>query len=245
MKQLCKTLVMSATYRQSGQVTPEKRTADPRNALFSRGPRFRLTAEVIRDQALAVSGLLSSKMHGPSVMPPQPDGIWRTVYSGMNWKTSTGEDKYRRAIYTFWRRTSPYPSMTTFDAGSGEYCVVRRVRTNTPLQALVTLNDPAFVEAAGALGKQMAAASGKSPADRIAYGFRCVLTRPPELMELVRLTQLYTATERDFRSKPEAAKALLKAASLSETAETDTPSLAAYMTIANVLLNLDEALTKP
>lgn len=244
MKQLCKSIVMSATYRQSALGAALSRKADPRNLWLSRGPRVRLPAEVIRDQALAVSGLLSAKMHGPSVMPPQPDGIWRTVYSGMQWKTSAGEDRYRRALYTFWRRSSPYPSMTTFDAGSGEYCVVRRVRTNTPLQALVTLNDPAFVEAAGALGRRMLTARGDTRA-RLAYAFRCVLVRPPVPEELARLERLYTASLADFMKRPDAALSLLKAANAETIAKRDRPDFAACITVANVLLNLDETLTKP
>ncbi|MFN3649445.1 MAG: DUF1549 domain-containing protein [Armatimonadota bacterium] len=244
-KQLCKTIVMSATYRQAARVSPEKATRDPNNQLFSRGPRFRLPAEVIRDQALASSGLLSDKMHGPSVMPPQPDGLWKTVYSGLTWKTSEGEDRYRRGLYTFWRRSTPYPSLTTFDAGSGEFCVVRRVRTNTPLQALVTLNDPAFVEAAGALGRRMVEAPGADVRARLAYGVRWVLVRPAAGTELARLERLHAATLADYREKPEAATALLKAAGQSPKAGQDAADLAAYVVVANVLLNLDEALTKP
>jgi hypothetical protein len=244
-KHLLKTIVMSATYRQAGTATPIRIKADPRNMLFSRGPRFRLPAEVIRDQALAVSGLLSAKMHGPSVMPPQPDGLWKTVYSGMRWQTSAGEDRYRRALYTFWRRTSPYPSMTTFDAGSGEFCIVRRVRTNTPLQALVTLNDPAFVEAAGALGKAMLSESLPTARDRIVAGFRRVLSRPPTKAETTRLEGLYNTSLAGFRHKPDSAKSLLGAANVPTLPNHDTAEQAAYTVLANVLLNLDETLTKP
>lgn len=244
-KQLLKMIVMSATYRQAAQSTPEKLKADPTNALLSRGPRFRLPAEVIRDQALAVSGLLSAKTHGPSVMPPQPDGIWKTVYSGLKWKTSEGDDRYRRSLYTFWRRTSPYPSLTTFDAGSGEFCVVRRIRTNTPLQALVTLNDPAYVEAAGALGRTMLKGKATKTRDRLLAGYYRTLARKPAAPELDRLVRLFDTTLADFRAKPEAAKALLAAASAQPLKDHDTATYAAYLVVANVLLNLDEALTKP
>ena len=132
---------------------------------------------MIRDQALAASGLLSQKMFGPSVMPPQPDGLWKSAYSGEKWVTATGEDRYRRGLYTFVKRTAPYPAMTTFDAPSREICTVRRINTNTPLQALVTLNDPAFVEMAQALARKMHAA-GKTPEERIAHGLQRALVRP-------------------------------------------------------------------
>src|SRR6185369_11547250 len=148
--QLLRELVLSATYRQDPTVTPELIERDPGNRLLARGPRTRLSAEMVRDQALAVAGLLSAKIGGPPVMPPQPEGIWRTVYNGGKWVTSPGEDKHRRAIYTFVRRTSGYPSFLTFDAPSREVCTVRRIATSTPLQALVTLNDPVYIEAATA-----------------------------------------------------------------------------------------------
>ena len=150
MKALIKEIVMSGTYRQSSIVTPELYQKDPNNELYARGPRIRLTAEEIRDQALAVSGL-----YGPGVMPPQPDGVWQSVYSNESWVESKGKDKYRRAIYTYLKRTSPYPSFITFDAGSREVCTIRRTVTNTPLQALVTLNDPVYLEAAYSFAKSM------------------------------------------------------------------------------------------
>ena len=155
MKALIKDIVMSGTYRQSSENSPELYQKDPNNELYARGPRKRLTAEQIRDQALAVSGLLSDKMYGPGVMPPQPDGVWQSVYSNEEWVESKGEDKHRRAVYTYLKRTSPYPSFITFDAGSREVCTIRRTVTNTPLQALVTLNDPVYLEAAYTLGKLM------------------------------------------------------------------------------------------
>ena len=145
VKEILKEIVMSATYRQSSKTTPDRLEKDPYNRLLSRGARFRLSAEQIRDQSLAVSGLLETKFGGKSVMPPQPEGIWNVVYSNHKWETKP-EDKYRRGLYTFWRRTTPYPSMTSFDSPSREFCVSRRIRTNTPLQALVTLNDPVYLE---------------------------------------------------------------------------------------------------
>ena len=131
---------------------------DARNRLLARGPRTRLTAEMVRDQALSAAGVLSPRVGGPPVMPPQPEGVWQVVYNGSKWETPPGDDRYRRALYTYWRRTSPYPSFMTFDASSREVCTARRVVTNTPLQALVTLNDPVYFEAARALAKRMAAA---------------------------------------------------------------------------------------
>jgi hypothetical protein len=229
LKGLLKTIAMSATYRQGAAVTPESLAADPRNRLLSRGPRFRLSAEMVRDQALAASGLLTRKLGGPSVMPPQPAGVWKSTYSGAKWRDATGPDRYRRGLYTFLKRTSPHPAMLTFDAGSGEVCQIRRVRTNTPLQALVTLNDPAFVEAAGALSKRM-----KS----LEHGFRLVLIRPPSQTELKRLADLHATLAGDFAKDPEAAQALLKSAGLTE-------GDAAMVAVANVLLNLDEVVMKP
>ncbi|MCP5116022.1 MAG: DUF1553 domain-containing protein, partial [bacterium] len=148
MKGILKKIVMSATYRQASDVGPELLERDRFNRLLARGPRVRLDAEMVRDQMLAASGLLSKKMYGPPVMPLQPDGVWQVVYNRDRWETSSGEDRYRRAVYTLWRRTSPYPAAMTFDAPSAELCTMRRIRTNTPLQALVTLNDPLSIEAA-------------------------------------------------------------------------------------------------
>ena len=229
LKRLLKTIVMSKTYRQSSVAAPESLAADPRNRLLSRGPRFRLSAETVRDQALAASGLLTRQLGGPSVMPPQPAGVWKSTYSGETWKNATGPDRYRRGLYTYLKRTSPHPAMLTFDAGSGEVCQIRRVRTNTPLQALVTLNDPAFVEAAGALSKRM---------KNLAHGFRLVLTRPPTAKERKRLKQLYKTLKADFADDPESARQLLKSAGLED-------GDAAMVAVANALLNLDETLMKP
>ncbi|MFT6178764.1 MAG: hypothetical protein ACJAQT_004266 [Akkermansiaceae bacterium] len=229
LKQLLKTIVLSKTYQQSSKITPDLLAADPRNRLLSRGSRFRLSAEMVRDQSLAASGLLTRKIGGPSVMPPQPSGIWKSTYSGDKWKNATGPDRYRRGVYTYLKRTSPYPSMTTFDAGSGEVCQIRRVRTNTPLQALITLNDTAFVEAAGALSSRMT---------DLAHGFRLVLIRPPSEQELGRLQKLLATMKEHYENDPSAAKELLTAAGLKE-------GDAAMVAVANVLLNLDETLMKP
>jgi hypothetical protein len=145
IKKLLKEMVLSATYRQSSKVNEELLKKDPNNKFYARGARVRLSAEQLRDQSLAVSDLLSKKMYGPSVMPFQPDGIWRSPYNHDAWRISKGEDQFRRAIYTYWKRTAPYPSMITFDGGAREVCITRRIRTNTPLQALTTLNDSAYL----------------------------------------------------------------------------------------------------
>ena len=236
-KQLLKTIVLSDTYRQSAVTSAAKIAADPRNRLYSRSPRFRLSAEEVRDQALAVSGLLTERLGGPSVMPPQPDGVWKSTYSGEQWRNATDDNRYRRGLYTYKNRTSPFPAMLTFDAGSGEVCQIRRIRTNTPLQALVTLNDTVYLEAAGALAKHMQAA-GETPREQIAHGFSRVLIRPAQAIELDRLLMVYEQFADLYKDQPEQAKRFLMSAGL----EDGDPRLVA---VANVLLNLDETLTKP
>lgn len=208
VKAMLTTMVTSTTYRQTSNVTPDRLEADPDNALLSRGPRFRLSAEMLRDQALAASGLLSAKMGGPPVMPWQPAGIWQVVYSSKQWETSPGEDRYRRALYTLWRRTSPYPSMTTFDAPSGETCTIRRIRTNTPLQALVTLNDPTLMEAAQHLAKRSSQAGGPSATGRLDHIFRSVLSRPPSEREIDRLLALRDSAASELRRDRDSAMKL-------------------------------------
>lgn len=244
MKQFLKLLVTSAAYQQSSKVTDELYERDPENRLLARGPRFRLSAESVRDQALFVGGLLSSKMFGPSVKPPQPPiGLSAAFGSTIDWKTSDGEDRYRRGIYTEWRRSNPYPSMITFDAPNREVCTIRRARTNTPLQALVTLNDPVYIESAQALAGRMVS-TGKSPSERAIAGFRICLARPPYEHELTRLVTLFEESRAEFAKSPEQAK-LMATNSLSPApAETELADLAAWTVVANVLLNLDEMLMK-
>ena len=191
IKAMHRLIVTSATYRQSSRITPELLAKDPENRLLARGPRVRLEAEVIRDSALRVSGLLAEKIGGPSVFPPQPPGVTTDgAYGGLAWKISPGGDRYRRGLYTFSKRTAPYATFTTFDAPSGEVCVARREVSNSPLQALTLLNDPVFEEAAQALGRMMAA-SGGSVEDRAGVLFRRCLTRPPDAVELSMLVQFY------------------------------------------------------
>ncbi len=244
LKELIKTIVLSNTYQQTFVADEERLKKDPRNVLLSRGPRFRLTAESVRDQALHIAGLLSKKMGGKPVMPPQPDGLWRSTYNGTQWETSLGEDRYRRGIYTFWKRTTPYPSMETFDATTREVCQIRRISTNTPLQALVTLNDPVYIEAALALGQRMLMVTAKSDADRIAFGLRRALGRPPQSEEIKRLEALLLKAKSDFDSNASAASALLKGIAFERSPGISDPSLAAWTVVANAILNLDELLTR-
>lgn len=243
MKKLCKTIVMSATYQQSSAVSPELLQKDRFNRLLARGPRFRLEAEMLRDQSLAVSGLLSRKLYGPSVMPPQPDGIWRSTYNLDKWKTSPGEDKYRRGLYTFIKRTSPYPSLITFDGPSREICTIRRVTTNTPLQALVLLNDPVYVEAAQALARRMSQIEGSIDA-QLAAGFEAALIRPPQPRELAILRKLYDQRLKFYQQDAAAAEKMAVQPLGPPNAGTQLSVLAALTAVSNVILNLDEFVSR-
>ncbi|HET6327426.1 MAG TPA: PSD1 and planctomycete cytochrome C domain-containing protein [Planctomycetaceae bacterium] len=245
-KALIRRLVTSATYRQSSRETPEVVQKDSANRLYSRAPRFRMEAEMVRDQALALSGLLSQRMKGPSVFPPQPDGLWRAAFNGSDrtWATSPGAEAHRRGLYTFWRRTIPYPSMTTFDAPSREVCSVRRVRTNTPLQAFVTLNDPVYVEAAQALSRRIMLEGGLSPRERCRFALRLCLARPPKPEQVAELEALLLDERRHYQADLPAARALAVGAEGTLPAGLDAADLAAWTVVANVLLNLDGVLTK-
>ena len=245
-KWLVRLLVTSATYRQSARITPEALRKDPANRLLARAPRFRLEAEMVRDQALALSGLLSQKMKGPSVFPPQPAGLWRAAFNGRDraWTTSDGPERHRRGLYTFWRRTIPYPSMTTFDAPSREVCSVRRTRTNTPLQAFVTLNDPVYVEAAQALARRIVQEGGTSPEERCRYALALCLCNTPKPMQVDELVSLLLAERKHYREDHKAAHALASEPLGNVPAGMDEPELAAWTVVANVLLNLDAVLTK-
>jgi hypothetical protein len=244
LKQLCRYIVTSATYQQTSDTTPELLERDLYNTLYARGPRFRLEAEMLRDQALAVSALLSPKMFGPPVYPPQPDGIWQIVYSGESWMTSTGEDRYRRSLYTYWRRTSPYPSMTTFDAPSREVCTPRRIRTNTPLQALVTLNDPVYIEAAQALARRMINEGGPIASDRAARGLALALARQPRPEEIDAILSLVADEYQTYRDNPADALAIATNPLGPLPDNLDPAEAAAWTIAANVILNLDEFLTR-
>ncbi|HYG78000.1 MAG TPA: PSD1 and planctomycete cytochrome C domain-containing protein [Planctomycetota bacterium] len=241
MKSLLRTIVTSATYRQSSRTTRELLEKDPYNKLLAHAPRFRMEAEMIRDCTLAISGQLSLKMLGPSVFPYQPDGIWNIPYNGDRWSLSNGEDRYRRGLYTFWRRTSPYPSMVSFDAPSREFCTVRRVRTNTPMQALTTLNDPAYFDAAKNLAQRLKKEGGADEKAKLTFGFKLCTARAPKATELEKLLALYTQQAQKLKADAAGAKAITKGMSVPEA---ELPELAALTVVANVLLNLDETLTK-
>ncbi|MGQ0637067.1 MAG: PSD1 and planctomycete cytochrome C domain-containing protein [Planctomycetaceae bacterium] len=245
VKRLLKLIVMSATYRQTSQVTADRLDADPRNRLLSRGPRFRLEAEMVRDQALALSGLLSRKTHGPSVYPPQPPGVWQIAFSfERNWATSTGEDRYRRGLYTFWRRSAPYPSLVAFDAPTRELCTLRRNRTNTPLQALVTLNDPVYVEAAQAMARRIVREAGETDAARARFGLELCRARPATSEQIAEVLALYRQSLNDCATD-ETAAAQLATDPLGPLPEgASATELAAWTVVANVLLNLDSVLMK-
>ncbi|NWK56798.1 DUF1553 domain-containing protein [Verrucomicrobiaceae bacterium N1E253] len=233
LKKMLREIVLSSTYRQSHQSTTTLTQKDPRNRLLARGPRTRLSAEMIRDQALLGSGLLNRNLYGPSVMPPQPKGVWQTVYSGAKWKTSTGGQQHRRALYTYWRRTSPYPSLLTFDASSREICTPRRIATNTPLQALVTMNDPAYLECAQALANKMTTSGGATPEQQLVYAVQLINSEAPSPKVVKSLLTLYRESLAIYQTQPELSKQLAT-----------TPEQAALVLCANAILNTDEALTK-
>jgi hypothetical protein len=242
-KEFLKLIVMSATYRQSSNVDSHLIEIDPKNRLLARGPRFRLSAEMIRDQALAVSGLLSEKLGGPSVNPPRPKLNLRAAFGGStDWETSQGEDKFRRGLYTTWRRSMPYPSMDAFDAPSREVCTVRRIRTNTPLQALVTLNDPVYIEAAEALAGRILNEGGESDSEKLKFGFELCTAREANAQELEVLHKTFQALLSRF-SQNEAEAEKLKALNMNENSQASAITQAAWTVLANVLLNLDETLT--
>ncbi|MCW1922624.1 DUF1553 domain-containing protein [Luteolibacter arcticus] len=244
IKRFIRLIVTSETYRQSSKIASGMAERDPENRLLARGPRVRLTAEMVRDQALATSGLLSPEMYGPSVRPVRPAlGLSAAFGGGLDWQTSTGGDQHRRALYTEWRRTSPYPSMATFDAPSREICTLRRDRSNTPLQALVLLNDPVYVEAAQALARRLMA-TASAPEDVIREGFRRVLSRVPSGTELKRLLELRQELLADYRKDPKKAAEMATVPIGPLPAGADANELAAWTAVAGVLLNLDETLLK-
>ena len=234
VKTLIKTILMSSTYQQSSVISKEKLAVDSENTYYARGPRLRLSAEQIRDQALYISGLLSDKMYGPGVMPPQPEGIWEHAYLGNLWKTSTGSDRYRRGVYTYLKRTSPYPSMITFDAGSREVCLVGRSPTNTPLQALVTLNDPVYLEAAMHFAKNQ---QREKIENTISEMYQKATFRDLEAKKMETLLTLFHESKKVFEADPDQLKDFF---GLGEAVDATTASLAI---VANAIMNLDEFLT--
>ena len=248
VKRFFKLLVTSATYRQSAAATPDKLERDAANRLLSRGPRFRLDAEVVRDHAISVSGLLSPKIGGPSVKPYQPDGVWEAVAMiGSNtrdYRRDSGENLYRRSMYTFWKRSAPPASMDVFNAPSREVCAVRRERTNTPLQALVTLNDPQFVEAARHLAQHTLVHGSPSTDTRLDYLARRLLCRPLEDAELTVVRTSLAALSEHYAAHAEDARQLLSVGESKADSSLDAAELAAWTMLANQLMNLDEVLNK-
>jgi hypothetical protein len=249
VKAMQKLIVMSATYQQYSRTAPELREKDPENRLLARGPRLRLPAEMIRDNALVVSGLLNERIGGPSVYPYQPTGLWEEtsygdVYSAQSYSPGSGKDLYRRSMYSFWKRTSPPPSLITFDAPDREKCTARRSATNTPLQALVLMNDPTYVEAARWLAQRMLTEAGVDPKQRIAFAFRLVTARAPTSQEIKILRELAESQAAEYRTQSKAVDQLLHVGESNANTKLNAAELAAWTIVASAILNLDEAITK-
>ncbi len=238
-KTLLKQLVMSATYRQDSRLSPEIAEKDPSNKWYARGPRTRLTAEQVRDQALSISGVLSNKMYGPGVMPWQPEGIWLSPYNRAKWINSQGEDQYRRAVYTYWKRTAPYPSMITFDGVPRVLCTARRIRTNTPLQALVTLNDSAYLDMARHFAHRMEKEGGATLAGQLGKGYQLMLFKPLQPNKQKVFETLYQKAVTEFSADTLKTRQMLGSKSVPAK-----PQSAALVVVANAMLNLDEVVTK-
>lgn len=247
VKRLIKQIVMSATYRQDSRCTDEVLERDPDNRLLARGPRFRLQSEFVRDNALAISGLLlKDKMGGPGVKPYQPPGLWAEVGLGGNpkFRQDKGEALYRRSLYTYWKRSAPPPNQQIFDAPTREKCTIQRPRTNTPLQALVTMNDVQFVEAARHFAERLMKEGGKSPAERVAYAYTLATTRKPNANEQRIVESVYSDSLKHYRGDAEAAKKLLSNGESKRDESLDVSEHAAWTIVASTVLNLDETLTR-
>jgi hypothetical protein len=246
VKALLKEIVLSATYRQSSRVTPELLERDPHNRLLARGPRFRLSAETLRDNALAVSGLLTLKIGGPSVKPYQPEGLWEdvSVERRVKYQPDKGPDLYRRSMYTFWKRTCPPPGMTAFDAPDRETCTIRRARTNTPLQALVLMNDPTYLEAARKFAERILHEGGADDQSRIQYAYRVALTREPRSNEQALVLALLGEARQKFAGASPEAEKFLRIGDSPRDEKVSPAELAAWTTLGSVILNLDETITK-
>jgi mono/diheme cytochrome c family protein len=238
-KKLIRTIVMSATYQRDSKISPEQLEKDPTNKYYARGARVRLSAEQLRDQALFASGLISNKMYGPSVFPYQPKGIWLSPWNGAEWTQSKGEDQYRRALYTYWKRSAAYPSMLTFDGVSREVCTVRRIRTNTPLQALTTLNDSAYIDIARNFAYRLQSVAGSNIEQQIKTGFKLATLHDIDEKSLQALMKLYDTAYNQFKKNPDKACEIVGGINEHTNAET-----AALITVANAILNLDEVVTK-
>ncbi len=244
VKALQKTIVMSAAYRQASRVTAELLQKDPDNRLLARGPRFRLGPEVIRDQALAVSGLLVERVGGPSVKPYQPAGLWQELGGGSGYKQDQGEGLYRRSLYSYWKRTVAPPFMVNFDSPNREQCWVFEYRTNSPLQALELMNDVTFLEAARKLAERMMTEGGASAEERVSYGYRLVLARAPDAARRQALLKAWNGFSESFRGTAGAAREFLKQGESAVRPGLDEAELAAYAGVAGLLLNLDETISK-
>ncbi len=247
LKSLHRLIVSSATYRQSSRTTPALQEQDPFNRLLARGPRLRVEAEGVQDIALRVSGLLSPKIGGPSVFPMLPEGVMSLSYGPIPWNVSEGDDRYRRAMYTFWKRSVPYPALVTFDAPTAEQSCVRRMRSNTPLQALVTLNEPTFNQAARWLGYRALAEGGKDDDARLNHAFRLCTARRPDVTELKSLRRLLDDARKDFAASPKDAATVAFADPKNPVPMppgATTVDLAAWSAVGRALLNLDETITK-
>ena len=249
MQTMLKLMLTSATYRQSSRVTPEKLELDADNLLLSRGPRYRFDAEIVRDNALALSGLLFKRIGGPSVKPPQPGGLWKAVgFTGSNTDTfrkDSGSDKvHRRSLYTFWKRTAPPPQMNILDAPSREACTIRRERTNTPMQALMLMNDPQFFEAARVFAERTIKFGGNTPEERIAYMFELATAREPKPTEAALILNTMQVHAEELKANPEAAKELIAVGESKPDEKLDAVEVATWTMIANLILNLDEVLNK-
>ena len=230
---------MSATYQQESKITPELLQKDPYNRYYARGARVRLSAEQVRDQALCISGELCDSMYGPSVYPWQPKGIWLSPWNSKDWEQSKGKQQYRRALHTYWKRSSAYPSMITFDGVSREVCTVRRIRTNTPLQALATLNDSAYIDMARYFAQRMQTEAGNNIQQQIKFGYERATYHAANEKTLAALMNLYNEAFSQFKNDPAKTCRMLGGTTKSTDAET-----AALMVVANAILNLDEVLTK-
>jgi len=244
IKKLHRLIVTSATYRQASDVSPELLRFDPENRLLARGPRRRLSAEAVRDQALFVSGLLTEKIGGPSVKPYQPDGLWQEIATDTDYIQSQGDDLYRRSLYTYWKRTVAPPTMVTFDATSREACTVQRSRTNTPLQALALMNDVTFVEAARVIAQRLSSNPARSMTEQITQAFQAITARNPLPVELTILQRRFEASLQTFQKEPESAQRLIHVGEFPVNDEVDPCELAALTTVMSLMLNLDEVLTK-
>jgi hypothetical protein len=239
LKQLIKTIVMSATYRQSSLVTPQLLQKDPQNKYYARGARVRLSAEEIRDQALCIANVMSNKMYGPGVMPYQPNGIWLSPWNGQSWVQSKGEDQYRRAVYTYWKRSAAYPSMLTFDGVSREVCTARRIRTNTPLQALVTMNDSVFTDLSRKFALLIKSKTGDNADKQIQTGFKLATYHDIDDKSAAALRHLYDVAYKQFKTNPASTNEFMAGVN-----NRDDPATAALTVVANAIFNLDEVVTK-